>query len=130
MTFDLSNYEASADAQEAGLAVELLDPSTGEPVGATITVCGPDSRRARKARQAAIQAVLDGKPGRDLGDADMIEVGTQMLARCVLSWTGLRWGGKDMECTVENALSVFGRFPWIEAQIDRKASDRRNFTPG
>lgn len=122
---DLDAYEGLADRQEAGVRIELVDPVSGETTGASITICGPDSRHARKARRAAIQAQLA------LGDTlDAVDVGTAMLARCVLAWDGLRWGGKDMECTPENAEKVFTRFPWIEAQCDAKASDRRNFIEG
>lgn len=126
---DLADYEAAVDAHEAGVRVEIVDPVTGEPVGAAITLCGPDSRRAKIARTAAIRgAILRG--GDKLDDAAQADVATELLARCVISWEGIQRSGSDIPLTLENAVMVFTRFPWIETQCDRKASDRANFTPG
>lgn len=122
---DLDAFEALADSQDAGVVVEILDPVTGEATGATITICGPDSRHARKARREALRAALAASD-----DPDELDLATAMLARCVIAWKGVQRGGKDLECTVENAETVFRRFPWIETQCDRKASDRRNFIKG
>jgi len=53
-----------------------------------------------------------------------------MLAKCVMGWTGLNRGGEEVEFSEAAALDLFTRFPWIQAQCDRKAADRSNFTKG
>lgn len=127
MSLDLSDYEELARRQEDGISVTLLDPVTGEKTEGVVVVAGPDSRRARRARKETITHLAglraDNKP-------EDYDASTHMLARCIVSWSGIVRGGEPLELTVESAIEVLDNFPWIEAQLNNWAADRRNFTRG
>ena len=126
MPLELAAAEEAVSVHEAGIEVEILDPNTGEPSGALLTIVGPDSRRARRARQEAIQKLLE----KGEGKVDGSELTTEILCRLVISWTGILRGDTAVECTVDNARAVFERLPWLEVQVERKAQLRANFTKG
>lgn len=125
MTLDLNEAEAATALHEAGVEVEILDPATREPTGAVIVIAGPDSRRARRARQAAIRELL--AKGGEIDDSEML---TAILSRMVIGWSGIRRGDHEIECTQAAAAEVFTRLPWIESQCETKANVRANFTKG
>lgn len=127
---NLDDYEALAKAQGEGLVIELADPLTGEPTGATITMAGPDTKAARIAQMKAVRHVLAKADKAELSEDDEQEIKLRTAAGAVLSWDGIRKGDTDLPCTFENALMLFSRFPWWLTQCDRKASDRRNFIKG
>jgi hypothetical protein len=120
---NLEEFESFTDSQENGLTVDIVNPVSGESTGAKIVVAGPDSRIARKARHRVASDMLS----EGSITADRWEITKRMIALCTISWEGIRWGGEDLECNVENVMKVLERFPWIEAQIDAKATNRVNF---
>ena len=131
------NLQKQAEAiasQETGFTVELVDPATGEPAGASIVVVGLDSRRSRKSRKDAMRYILaqrgDDVHG-DLTDEEHREYVLRYLAGCIVSWTGITSDGNTpLECTFENALLLLEQVPWIEDACDKAIGTRANFTKG
>lgn len=122
--------EERRQSQESGVKVFLLDPDTNEPTEFYIEICGPDTRQAVNARQASITEVVRALEGQAPSTADEIEVGIRTLARCVISWNVTDPDGNALRCDFDNACGLFRNYPSIQAQCDRKASDRENFTIG
>lgn len=127
---DLSELEDYADLQEAGVEVEIRHPITDE-VMCTIMVAGPDSRIARIAHRRALLDVAEGRNLREspLTDQDEERYRVTLLARAIRSWSGVRWGGEEMDCTYENAVRLLERFPFVMTQLDNGAKSRARFLP-
>jgi hypothetical protein len=129
--FNLSEQAGLAQAQERGIEVSLVDPNTGQDTGATITIAGLDSRRAREARRSAWRHVISQRDEERPAptDDERRTAATRMLAGCVISWTGFTRDGEEaMECILENVLAVFEQVPWVEDECDLRVGNRANFT--
>lgn len=127
---DLADFASSAEAQEAGLTIEVVSPVDNKPTGATIKVAGPDSRRARKARRASALATFEALGEEATPEQFETEFSIQLIARCILSWENMLESGVPMECNIENAVKVVRVLPWLEDAINIEASNRANFTKG
>lgn len=124
---DLSQFADLIPSQEEGTIVDILHPVTGDPIGMTVQVAGPDSDRARKARQAVMNANLRtstaSKP-----KANEIEASARsVVAKSVISWIGVELNGEELDCTVDNVLKVFTDYPFIYEQVSGAAANRALF---
>lgn len=127
---DFSQLDTAAGA-EAGFAVQLRHPATDEPLGASITVHGQDSKLYRKlsserARKWA-KSMRRGKD--DLSPEEARQAGVELIAGLTKSWEGIELDKKPLECTPENAVTFYTRFYWVVEQLDRAVHDRANFLP-
>lgn len=123
---DLSAFDGLKEAQEAGIDVEIKDPSN-QPIGISIKVAGPDSERQRKAIKSLTNERLNNEDA-STATADDLEVNTlKILAGSVISWTPIVLDGADLPCTEENAVRLFTRFPFIREQVEKKAGKRAGF---
>lgn len=127
--FDLSAFDGLQAAQEEGVPVDILHPATGESMGVTIVVAGPDSTHAKKAERLMINRRLRSRKTSVMDAGELQEEGLKKLAAMTLSWTGIVDSGKAVECTPENALKVFARAPFIAEQVAEAAGDRAAFFP-
>lgn len=136
MSFDLSQFDTVSGANE-GANLELRGPDgkrlltdNGKPW--TITVCGADSDRYRKAQRRLTNRRLaqsQGKRNAKLSAEELEEDAIWMLAECTTGWFGLVLDGQPLDCTVDNAAMVYTRFPWIKEQVDTFIAERENFLP-
>jgi len=126
MAFDLSELGGLSDAQEAGIEVSITHPKTGEPLDIVIKVAGPDSKKQAKARTAVLNDRLEKKIRKVTADR-LSEEATAMVASAVLGWSGVEMDGASVPFSVENAVMVFTRFPWIREQVQSVSDDRANF---
>lgn len=125
--FDITSFSRLSESQEEGVNVEILHPGTGEELGVTIVVAGPDSKLAKGAERRMIDGRIKGRKIKKL-TADELQVeGLKKLAACVISWDGMLENGKSLECNVENVLRVFELCPWIAEQVAETAGDRAAF---
>lgn len=124
---DLAQFADLVQAQDDGIDIPILHPKTGEELGITIRVAGPDSQRQRKARNAIHNERLlksrNKRPTAAELDADAI----RLTAASIISWDGVVENGESLELTSENAASVLTRYPFIRDQIDAAVSDRAGF---
>ncbi len=123
---ELSGFDKIKQAQEEGLAVDILDP-TGSPIGVTIRVAGPDSDRFRKAREKQIDSRIELRQGTPMKAAQHTLESVTFLAEVTIDWTEMSLDGRDYPCTKENALALYQRFPWMAEQLDEKCAVRRLF---
>lgn len=128
-TFDLATFDSLTEAQEDGIDVHIEHPGTGEPLGITIRVAGPDSERQRKAyRRLGEKRLRAGR--KKLTTEEMEEDAFELLARSLISWTfapGVTIGGEVPAFDVDAAKGLFRRFPWIREQVDMAAGSRAGF---
>ena len=112
--------------QDRGRELDLLHPATGEPTGIKLTIAGPDSDTARRARLRLMDelAELSGADGRV--SAEKREAARHnYLAALVLRLDAIE-AGEAVPSTAANILRLL-RVTWLEQQVDAFAGDRRNF---
>ena len=124
---DLSSFDALSETQEKGVEVELRHPATGAVLGAFITMAGPDSDRQRTARRWLVDRRSErGLTGR-MSENEIEQETAEMLARMVVGWREIIIGGERISFSLDAAVDLFLRFPWIREQCDSFAGKRANF---
>lgn len=123
----LNDIIADAQGQDTGRDFELVDPVTGQPVGITLRIAGPDSATQARARlqmvdDLAASADADGK----VTAAAREKARLNSLARCVLGWD-VKEDGQPVPFTHANVLRLLSAAQWVQIQIDAFASDRAAF---
>ncbi len=120
---DLTAILSNAEDQDRGEWLDLRHPVTGAPTGIRFRIAGPDSATQARARlklvdELAEQAMDDGRvPAEDREAA---------LARCVLGWE-ITEDGQPVPFNHANVVRVLKAAPWVQAQVDAFAADRRAF---
>lgn len=120
----------TSDLAEAGVSVVLNHPATGEPLDATITVAGVDSKRFRKAKHEVDNRRLGTMVRRgkaNLTAEQLDEESLAILVLCTLGWKNVSWDDKPLECTPENVRMLYTKLPWVREQVDRAMGDRERF---
>ncbi|MBZ9600755.1 hypothetical protein [Phyllobacterium chamaecytisi] len=123
---DLSAFDGLNEAQENGIDIEIKDPS-GQPIGISIKIAGPDSSKQKKAVQALTNERLAAEDMAPVTAQDIETNTLKILASSVISWTPIVLDGADLPCSEENALRLFARFPFIREQVEKKAGKRAGF---
>lgn len=127
--FDVASIDLDAAASEGADCV-LRHPVTGDELDATIRVVGMDSETYRKARRKMVDAMVKDQRGRrpkSVTDEEAEQRRAEAVAAITVSWSGLQWEGKPLDCTFENAVMVYTKRPWVLEQVEGFAEDRANF---
>lgn len=124
--FDLSSFKDLISAQESGTEVQITHPGTGEPIGISMMVAGPDSKR-QKAATAFIVAERAELRLRKITAARMEEETNRIAAASIISWNGVIESGKSLEYSPSVALGLLTRYPFMREQITTYSGDRANF---
>ena len=127
--FDFASRDVAAKAEE-GAELEVLDPVTGEAVGAYITLAGADSVVHRQAVANISKRRFNNQKGfRNKGfDPERMEAESiEILAACTLSWKGVTLEGAALPCSRDNAIKMYTRFPWLREQVEAFISDRSEY---
>lgn len=134
MGFDLSNAKSYAQSvterEDKGVTVHLRDEKRApmydgdQPV--TITVAGTYSKRYRRAMEALQDRRMRSPATADRESArrDALDV----IAACVISWSGFYDGDKPAECNKPNAVKVLEHADWWREQIEAAMEDHAGFT--
>lgn len=127
---DLAELDTVKGAEE-GYELELRHPTTGEPIGAFITVIGEDSDRYQEHLRALQKKSVDQfVRSRKVNGVDPEEEGINLLAAATKSWHSLPpVDGKALEFSTGNARTLYKRFPWIREQVAVAVRERANFLP-
>lgn len=119
---------ANARDQDRGRELKIVNPFDGSPTGLAMTVVGPDSETAHRARLALADELADLADGEGRVSAENRDKARlHCLAAHVIRWTAEE-DGKPVAFTAANVERVL-RVGWIGMQVDAFASDRRNFAP-
>lgn len=124
----LDDILANVADQDKGREMDLVDPFTSKPTGMKMTLVGPDSDTAHRARirlsdELAEMADIDGRVSAEHRE----KARRNCLAAHVIGWD-VQEDGKPVAFNTKSLL-VLLRVPWIEQQVDAFAGDRRNFGP-
>lgn len=113
--------------------VPLVNPKTGLPTGAFITLAGPEHPARRKrsmdiARQ--VRATLQRRGRLDSDPEDDMAESIDLLVIATLGWSGLSRGGKPIPFSPEAARELYKdpRSQWVVAQVQAALNDRALFT--
>lgn len=124
----LDEVLGNAADQDKGRELELADPFTGEPTGLKLTVVGPDSAAAHRARLALADELAELADAEGRVSAEHRErARLNCLAAHVLRWE-VSEDGKPVPFTTRNLVTLL-RVQWVHEQVDAFAGDRRNFAP-
>jgi hypothetical protein len=124
--FDLSSLSGLTPAQEEGQDIQITHPGTGEPLGITMKIAGPDSKR-QKAATALIIAERTDMRLRKITAARLEEESNRIAAASIISWSGVIENKETLEYSPSAALSLLTRYPFIREQIITQSGDRANF---
>lgn len=123
---DFADIDVEGWAEE-GADLHLHHPSTkgklhdadGNPV--IIRVRGIDSPKVKAIAKRAGRAMEVGQK------FDAEKQGMDLLAALTVSWSGIGWEGKDLECNPKNVRFFYEKRDWVAKQVLDFASERRNF---
>lgn len=124
---DLSDFAGLSQAQEDGIDVPILHPKTGEGLGITIKVAGPDSERQKKARRAVQTERLNMSRNKRPTVPELEADGLKVTVASIISWDGVIENGQKVELTPESATTILMKYPFIREQIDSAVGDRAGF---
>ena len=124
---DLSEFSGLAQAQEDGVDVKIVHPKTGEELGITIKVAGPDSDRQKKARNAINNERLRMSRNKRLTAAELEADALKVTAASIISWDGVIENGEAVALNNENATAILAKYPFIREQLDAAVGDRAGF---
>ena len=130
-TSELSKIDTVKGSNE-GFDVQIYHPGTNEDLGISIHVLGKDSDEFIKVSRAQSKKRLAkmSKGGfRNTAPVPVEEIdqdSLSLLAACTKSWKGVIVEGKAIECTPDNVVMIYERFPWIREQVDTAIGDRAN----
>lgn len=131
VSIDLASIDTVKDANQ-GATVDLYHPTNGKDLGIKVTVLGRDSDKFRSVQAAQGRkrtAKLQKTNFRGGVDANDIEKdGIELLAACTIGWAGMVLNGQEVPFSLENAIAIYTKYPWIKEQIDTAVSDRSLFT--
>lgn len=138
-TIDLASLDTVA-ACDAGTEIELLHPTTGDPLGIFISVLGRDSQVFKEYTRQSINTrlrkeAINRKRGRD-PEVATVEAAEEdslgALIACTRGWrTGdektIQFKGEQLAFTPANASLIYRSLPWIKHQVDEGIGDLANF---
>jgi hypothetical protein len=131
LSLDLSAFDSLAATQEAGIDVEIKGPDRRTPLGLTIRVAGPDSERQKSAYREIANARLASENADPVSATDIEHNILSVLAKATVSWSpNPSFDGQERECTAENAVALYRRYPFIFEQVRAKAENRASFIKG
>jgi hypothetical protein len=130
---DLATIDTVKGSNE-GFDVCIYHPGTNEDLDITINVLGKDSDEFQKVSRAQskkrMAKMTKGGGFRVTPTIPVEEIeqdAIALLAACTKSWNGVVVEGKAIDCTTDNAVMIYERFPWIKEQVDIAIGDRANF---
>lgn len=113
--------------------VALVNPKTGLPTGAYITLAGPEHPARRKrsmdiARQ--VRATLQRRGRLDSDPEDDVAESIDLLVIATLGWRGFSRGGKPVAFSADEARRIYTdpRSQWVVVQVNAALNDRALFT--
>lgn len=140
MPFDSRATPSAAAASEAGFTFEPQYPQGGG-IGATITVCGPESRAARALTRTQLKrlqslemtAKKQGQPtdhfslvlSQDIDEAPRQKAET--AAAYTIGWSGFTEGDVALAPSAENYRAIYLAHTWIADQVIAQAQELGNF---
>lgn len=122
--FDLEVLEQNDTA-----VIQLVHPSTGDEIGASVTVYGQDSEifraESRKAESKYTEYSRRNR-GKFMPPEHREALDKSKIVACTKSIDGLNYKGQP----ITDAKDVYDRFPWVYEQAVQGIMERANFIKG
>ena len=123
---------STVEKAEAGFKMEIVNPATGVPVGATITLAGIDSKIYQDAQHKISNKRMKRMNSRGgvkfaLTSEEVEFESIELLARCTLGWENVDWEGSPLPFNFENAKMIYTVLLWLREQCVVAMEDRANF---
>jgi hypothetical protein len=122
--FDLATLEQDETAE-----IQLVHPSTGDEIGATVTVYGQDSEvfRAETRRvQHKTAEYMRRNRGKSMPPEEFERLDKLKVIACTKSINGLAYKGQPLS----DPSQVYEKFPFVFEQVVSGIMDRANFIKG
>lgn len=123
-TFDLETLEQTDTA-----TMQIVHPSTGDEIGASVTLYGQDSdifRAESRKAEAKYTEYSRRNRGKFMPPEDREKLDKAKVIACVKSIDGLAYKGEPLT----DAAATFAQFPWIYEQCVAFVMDRAGFLKG
>lgn len=125
--FDLDKAPSVIEREDTGRVVELKDEAGRIMDGVTVTVAGTYSKRYRRAmEQRADRRFRDQR--RTVDPEAIRQEALEVVADCVLGWSGFVASGVPLDCSRPNVVKVFTVAPWIHEQVAAAMDDHASFS--
>lgn len=125
---DLAEFDLQGEA-ERGSTMPVLNPRTGAPTGATISVYGIDSRAYRVALRRIRDEVAANFEREPTDEDDGLLLGrAREAAAAAHAWEGIAVKGDRLDFSTENAVEAFRLYPWLADQVLVYVRARGNFS--
>lgn len=122
--FDLDALEQTDTA-----TIQLVDPRTGDEIGASVTVYGQDSEICREQSHKLSDRCADysrRNQGKTIPNKEYARLDKMKVIACVKSIDGLTSGGQPFT----DVAAIFDRFQWIHEQTVAGLVNRTLFIKG
>lgn len=129
--FDIDVKAKALEVEDEGLVVEILD-ETGDPAfdaegnPVTVKVAGEYSTKYRKAEEWQRKTLMRLR-GKEQTGAESLAMQAELVARCVLGWSGFSQNGVLLPFTTANATMVFTKLPFVRKQVESAMGDHASF---
>jgi len=124
-----TGFDLAALEQDDTASVQLVHPSTGDEIGATVTVYGQDSEifrsESRKA-EARYTEYSRRNRGKFMPPEERERLDRNKIIACTKAIDGLEYKGAPLT----DAEEIYTRYPWIYEQVVQAVMDRGNFIKG
>ena len=109
--------------------VELKHPSTGEPLGMTVTIASRYSEVYEDYLYTKVQERIDSGDAEDkkMSLKELQEENRKMYANLTLDWA-IKFDGKKPKLTSDKALEIYSKLKWIVPQIEEAIAAKEDFT--
>ena len=126
MSFDIT---AVQDVETA--TVDLVHPITKTPLGASVTIAGPEHPDRKKIsfnrmRRIRAEMAKSGKIKFSDPETDAEEEIKELVA-CTLGWDGFMDNGQPLAFSKQNAEKLYTDLAWLREQVSSALNDRENF---
>jgi len=109
------------EVHEKGAEMQVCN-EFGEKLDMFLILKGLDSKAWRGLMSQASLKKLEG--------ADEIEVIAESLSKITVGWRGFTSKGKELKFSKEKAKQLYMNAPYLQGQVDKFITDRKNFTKG
>lgn len=98
-------------------------PATGEEVAQIelLSITADKPRRTQLIHDK--RRMKDLQRNRALDPEAIQDESLDVLAACTVSWSGVEWQGKPLDCTRQNATMLYKALPWLREEVTRFVND-------
>jgi len=129
------NALSTTEKAGSGFKMEIVNPATGVPTDASITIVGIDSKVYQEAQHRIANKRMKRMNNRgslkfNLTSEEVEIESIELLARCTLGWDNIDWEGSPLKFSLENAKMIYSELLWLREQCVAAMEDRSNFLGG